>query len=58
MLVFQIGHADAVPQTIRDFLGDEHVRFCSIATKNDVKMLSYYDIVILEAHDLQRVIRN
>jgi hypothetical protein len=58
MLVSQIIYADEVPQALRDFLGDENTRFCGVATNNDVKMLSYYNIVILGAHDLPQVICN
>jgi hypothetical protein len=58
MLAFQIVHADAVPQALKDFLGDENIKFCSVATDNDVKMLSYYGIVIPRVHNFQRVIRN
>jgi hypothetical protein len=47
-----------VPQALRDFLGDENIGFCGVATNNDVKNLSYYGIVIPGVHDLQRVIRN
>jgi hypothetical protein len=45
-----------VPHALRDFLGDENIRICGIPTNNDVKMLSYYDIIIPGARDLQRVI--
>jgi hypothetical protein len=37
---------------------DENIRFYGVATDNDVKILSYYGIDILGAHDLQQVIRN
>jgi hypothetical protein len=45
-LVFQIVHVDGVPHALRDFLGDENIRLCGVSTDNDVKILSYYDIII------------
>jgi hypothetical protein len=46
LLVFQIVHVDTVLQALRNFLGDEKIRFCGVATDNEVKMLSYYGIVL------------
>jgi hypothetical protein len=52
LIVFQIVHTDAVSQALRDFLGDENIGFCGVATNNNMKMLSYYGIVIPGDHDL------
>ena len=39
VLVFQIVHADAVPEALREFLGDASINFSGTAIHNDVKML-------------------
>ena len=39
VLVFQIVHADAVPEALREFLGDASINFWGAAINNDVKML-------------------
>ncbi|XP_051202048.1 uncharacterized protein [Lolium perenne] len=57
-LVFQIIHADRVPQVLKDFLQDGNIRFCGAAISNDVKKLDRYDIHITSAYDLQKVVPN
>ncbi|XP_051230217.1 uncharacterized protein [Lolium perenne] len=57
-LVFQIIHADKVPQVLKDFLQDGNIRFCGAAIGNDVKNLSPYGIHITSAYDLQKVVPN
>ena len=52
VLVFQIVHADAVPEALREFLRDDSIMFCGAAIANDARMLEHYDIAILEAIDL------
>jgi hypothetical protein len=47
-----------VPHALEDFLEDENIRFRDAATASKGSMLTYYDIIILGAHDLQRVIAN
>ena len=55
VLVFQISNADRVPEALREFLGDESIRFCGTAIGNDVSMLLYYNISIPGAFDLQNL---
>ena len=55
----QIVHADAVPEALREFLGDASIRFYGAAIGQDLKMLEYYGLsAILGARDLQRLIPN
>jgi hypothetical protein len=59
VLVFQIVHADVLPEALREFLGDNLIKFCGAAAGNNVKMLKCYNITtILEAQNLQRMIPN
>ena len=51
-LVFQIVHADAVPEALREFLNDDSIVFCGAAIGNDVEKLDIYSIDIPEAIDL------
>ena len=57
-LVFQIVHADEVPQVLKDFLADETIYFCGVAIGNDVKKLKTYGIIIPSAIDLQKILVN
>ncbi|KAK1633175.1 hypothetical protein QYE76_007490 [Lolium multiflorum] len=58
-LVFQIVHADEVPQLLIDFLADKNIRFCGAAIHNDVNMLRSYRIIgIPSAINLQQILRN
>jgi ribonuclease D len=57
-LVFQIVHADEVPQSLKDFLADESIKFCGAAIGNDVDKLSTYGITIPSAIDLQMILVN
>ncbi|XP_051229345.1 uncharacterized protein [Lolium perenne] len=57
-LVFQICHADEVPQVLREFLQDGNIRFCGAAIGKDVEMLSPYGIHITSAYDLQKILPN
>ena len=50
--IFQIVHADAVPEALKEFLGDTSIRFCGAAIGNDERMLKYYEIAIPGAWDL------
>jgi hypothetical protein len=46
-LVFQIYHADAVPELLREFLNNDEIMFWGAAIQRDVQMLEYYIITIL-----------
>jgi hypothetical protein len=51
-LVFQICHADAVPELLREFLNNDAIMFWYAAIQRDVQMLEYYGITIRRARDL------
>jgi hypothetical protein len=51
-LVFQICHADVVPELLREFLNNDAIMFWGAAIQRDVQMLEYYGITIPGAHDL------
>jgi hypothetical protein len=57
-LVFQICHADAVPELLREFLNNDAIMLWGTAIHRDVQMLEYYRITIPGARDLQREIPN
>jgi hypothetical protein len=57
-LVFQIIHADAVPEVQHEFLNDDSIIFCGAAIRNDIVKLDYYGIDIPAATDLQQEILN
>ncbi|XP_051196664.1 uncharacterized protein [Lolium perenne] len=58
-LVFQIVHADEVPQLLVDFLADKNIRFCGAVIHNNVNMLRTYGIIgIPSAINLQQILRN
>ena len=46
VLVFQICLADRVPTLLREFLGDERIKFCGAAIHEDQKRLLPYDVTI------------
>jgi hypothetical protein len=51
-LVFQICHADAVLELLREFLNNDAIMFCGAAIQHDVQMLEYYGITIPGVHEL------
>jgi hypothetical protein len=51
-LVFQICHADAVLELLREFLNNDAIMFCGAAIQHDVQMLEYYGITIPRAREL------
>jgi hypothetical protein len=51
-LVFQICHAEAVPELLREFLNNDVIMFWGAAIQRDVQMLEYYGITIPGACDL------
>jgi hypothetical protein len=57
-LVFQICHADAVPELLREFFNNNDIMFWGTAIQCDVHMLEYYGITILESRNLLREIPN
>jgi hypothetical protein len=57
-LVFQICHADAVSELLREFLNNDAIMFWGAAIQHDVHMLENYRITIFGARDLQREIPN
>jgi hypothetical protein len=52
ILVFQICHADAVSELLREFLNNDAIMFWGTAIQRDVKMLEYYRITIPGVRDL------
>ena len=57
-LVFQICHADYVPDLLKEFLADPDIKFCGAAIQNDQNRLKYYGITIPGAIDLQKQFKN
>jgi uncharacterized protein YjfI (DUF2170 family) len=51
-LVFQICHADAVLELLREFLNNDVIMPWSAVIQRDVQMLEYYRITILGACNL------
>jgi hypothetical protein len=51
-LVFQICHADAVLELVREFLNNYAIMFWGATIHRDVQMLAYYGITIPGACDL------
>jgi ribonuclease D len=58
ILIFQICHANRVPQLLKEFLKDTTIKFCGAAIANDLRMLRTYEIIIPSAYDLQKIIPN
>jgi hypothetical protein len=58
ILIFQICHANRVPQLLKKFLKDTTIKFCGATIANDLRMLRTYGIVIPSAYDLQKIIPN
>jgi hypothetical protein len=50
-LVFQICHADAVSELLREFLNNDAIMFWGAAIQHDVHMLENYRITIFGARD-------
>jgi hypothetical protein len=57
-LVFQICHADAVSELLREFLNNGVIMFWGTIIHRDVQMLEYYGITIPRARDIKREIPN
>ena len=57
-LVFQICHADYVPDLLKEFLADRDIKFCGAAIQNDQDRLKYYGITIPGAINLQTQFKN
>jgi hypothetical protein len=51
-LVFQICHADAVSELVREFMNNDEIMFWGAANQHDVQMLKFYGITIPGASDL------
>jgi hypothetical protein len=47
-----------VPQLLKDFLKHTTIKFCDAAIASDLRMLRTYEIVILSAYDLQKIVPN
>jgi hypothetical protein len=52
ILAFQICHADAVSELLREFLNNDAIMFWDAAIQHDLNMLEYYGITIPGASDL------
>ena len=57
-LVFQISKADGVLDPISEFLRAKEINLCGAAINNDVRMLQWYGIEVVNTRDLQAVIGN
>jgi hypothetical protein len=57
-LFFQICHANAVPELLREFLNNNENMFWGAAIQLDIQMMEYYEITIPEVSDLQMEVPN